>query len=223
MIAAIILAKSFSRRIKSKNIKKLNGQPILFYPVSILKKSKLFDKILLSSDGTKINSYFKNLDINPNSLRPKNLCRSNSTVLDVMEYEAKKIKKNYPKIKFILCTFATSIFFEKSHLQKAIKLIRQKKNFFVFTAKKIDNRVLKSFYLKNNKCKFLIKKNKDIDSKKLEKIYNDAGQFYLASVDNWILKKDIDEQNNILIEINNSIDIDNLKDWKKVKKIHEKN
>ena len=223
MIAAIILAKSFSRRIKSKNIKKLNGKPILFYPISILKKSKLFNKILLSSDGKKINSYSKHLKIDSNSLRPKNLCRSNSSVLDVMEYEAKKIKKNYPEIKFILCTFATSIFFKKSHIEKAIKLIRRKKNFFVFTAKKIDNRVLKSFYLKNNKCNFLIKKNKNIDSKKLEKIYNDAGQFYLASVDNWIIKKDIDEQNNILIEINNAIDIDNLKDWKKVKRIYEKN
>ena len=222
MIAAIILAKSFSRRIKSKNTKKLNGKPILFYPILSLKKSKFFNKIFISSDGKKINSYSKKLQIDTNLIRPKNLSSSTSTVLDVMQFEAKKIKENYPEIKFILCTFATSIFFKKYHLAKAIKSIKQKQNFFIFTVKKLDSRILKSFYIKNNKCNFLIKKNRNADSKKLEKIYNDVGQFYLTSVDNWILKKDIDRQKNKLIEINNAIDIDNSKDWKKVKKIYEK-
>ena len=223
MIAAIVLAKSFSRRIKSKNIKRLCGKPILFYPINTLKKTRHFKRILISTDEKKINNYSEKLKIDTNSLRLKSLCTTNSTVLDVMQYEAKKIKKNYAEIKYILCTFATSIFFRKSHLTKAIKLIKQKENFFVFTVKKLDSRVLKSFYFKNDKCIFLSKKNRSTDSKKLEHIYNDAGQFYLASVDNWIKKKDIDKQKNILIEINESIDIDNSKDWKKIKKIYEKN
>ena len=140
-----------------------------------------------------------------------------------MQYEAKKIRNNNPKIKSILCTFATSIFFEKKHLSKAVNLIKKKKDFFIFSVKKLDNRILKSFYLKNDRCNFLFKKNKNIDSKKLDKVFNDAGQFYLASVDNWILKKDIDSHKDILIEINNAIDIDDMNDWKKVKKIYEKN
>ena len=53
-ILAVIPARKGSRRIKNKNIKTIDGKPIIYYAIKILKKSKLFSKIIVSTDDTKI-------------------------------------------------------------------------------------------------------------------------------------------------------------------------
>ena len=51
---AIIPARSGSIRIKDKNIKKFHGKPLISYCLSEIKKSKMFDKIHISTDSNKI-------------------------------------------------------------------------------------------------------------------------------------------------------------------------
>ena len=51
---AIIPARSGSTRIKNKNIKKFHGKPLISYCLSEIKKSKMFDKIHISTDSNKI-------------------------------------------------------------------------------------------------------------------------------------------------------------------------
>ena len=54
MILAIIPARAESKRINNKNIKKFFGKPILSYSISQALKSKIFDKIIVSTDSDKI-------------------------------------------------------------------------------------------------------------------------------------------------------------------------
>ena len=49
-----IPARSGSTRLKNKNIKIINNKPLIKYTIDIVKKSKLFDKIVVSSDNLKI-------------------------------------------------------------------------------------------------------------------------------------------------------------------------
>ena len=51
---AIFPARYGSKRIKNKNIKLINHKPILKITFEIIKKSKLFDLIVLSSDSDRI-------------------------------------------------------------------------------------------------------------------------------------------------------------------------
>ena len=50
----IIPARSGSKRIKNKNIINFAGKPIIYWSILAAKKTKLFDKIVVSSDGYKI-------------------------------------------------------------------------------------------------------------------------------------------------------------------------
>ncbi len=50
---AIIPARSGSKGLKDKNIKALNGKPLLAYSIEAAKKSKLFDEIMVSTDSEK--------------------------------------------------------------------------------------------------------------------------------------------------------------------------
>ena len=51
MIVGIIPARKNSKRIKNKNIKLLNGKPLIEYTIIEAKKSKLLDKIIVSTDS----------------------------------------------------------------------------------------------------------------------------------------------------------------------------
>ena len=50
----IIPARGGSKRIKNKNIKKFKNKPIIFYTIDNAIKSKLFDKIHISTDSNLI-------------------------------------------------------------------------------------------------------------------------------------------------------------------------
>jgi len=48
---AVIPARSGSKGIKGKNIKLLNGKPLLVYTIEAAKKSEIFEEIFLSTDS----------------------------------------------------------------------------------------------------------------------------------------------------------------------------
>ena len=60
MNIAIIPARGGSKRIKLKNVKNFFGKPIIFYTIQTLKKTKLFNKIYVSTDNSKIAFVQKN-------------------------------------------------------------------------------------------------------------------------------------------------------------------
>ena len=53
-VVAIILARKNSKGLKNKNIKLLNGKPLIYHSIDILKKSRLINDIIVSSDSKKI-------------------------------------------------------------------------------------------------------------------------------------------------------------------------
>ena len=50
-IIALIPARSGSERVKNKNIKKLNGKPLISYSITLAKDAKIFDKIYVLTDS----------------------------------------------------------------------------------------------------------------------------------------------------------------------------
>ncbi len=73
MNIAIIPARSKSKRIKNKNIKLFFGKPIIFYSIDLALKSKIFDKVLVSTDSKKIKKIAEKYGAEVPFIRPKNL------------------------------------------------------------------------------------------------------------------------------------------------------
>ena len=59
MIVAIIPARGGSKRIKNKNIINISGKPMIHHTIQILKKTKIFDKIIVTTDLLKYRIYRK--------------------------------------------------------------------------------------------------------------------------------------------------------------------
>jgi CMP-N,N'-diacetyllegionaminic acid synthase len=93
-IIALIPARSGSERLKDKNIKDLNGKPLLYYSIKSALKSKIFDKIILSTDSTKYKSIAQKFGADVPFLRPKKFAKSNSPDFDWINFTLNKLKKN---------------------------------------------------------------------------------------------------------------------------------
>ena len=74
-IFAFIFARKNSKRVKNKNIRKINNIELINYTFNLAKKIKLIDKIFVSTDSKKIIDLAKKKKINY-ILRPKKLSKS---------------------------------------------------------------------------------------------------------------------------------------------------
>ena len=79
----IIPARSGSKRIKNKNFKKFKGKPIISYSILTALKSKIFSKIVISTDSRKYLKYLMKFNVNI-SLRSKKLSNDDATIESVM-------------------------------------------------------------------------------------------------------------------------------------------
>ena len=65
MIKSICIfpARGGSKRLKNKNIKNFLGKPIISYPIKAAKKSRLFSRIIVSTESKNIAAIAKNAEL----------------------------------------------------------------------------------------------------------------------------------------------------------------
>ena len=215
MSLAIIPARSGSIRIKNKNIKYFFGKPIIFYAIKLAKKTKLFSKIIVSTDSIKIKKISEKAGAEVLFLRPKKLSDHSTPIIDVISHAIKKLKKKGIRFKYTCCIFPVSPLLKKNMILKAKVLLEKKKLRYVFP-------VTKKTYSNNNPI--WIKKNWKISSKKGDsQKFFDAGQFYWGKSINWEKKKRIFSKNSGVLYFKNTklIDVNFDNDWKKLKLIYK--
>ena len=167
----IIPARSGSKGIKDKNIKKIKKLTLIEHAYVFAKKFKEFDEIIVSTDSKKYLKFLKKYDYKfTNFLRPKSLSRKNSTDLDVLSYELKRYE-NYFKKKFDYVAFfqPTSPIRKKSDIIKCIKIIKKKKPDALWTISKIDSKFnpMKQLIIRKNQLKYYSKNGHKFKSRQL--------------------------------------------------------
>ena len=89
---AIIPARSGSKGIKNKNIKKLNGKPLINCTIETCLKTKLINYVVVSSDSNNYLDIANKYKISQCILRPKKISGDNSTDLQVINHAIQSIK-----------------------------------------------------------------------------------------------------------------------------------
>ena len=94
MNIAIIPARGGSKRIKGKNIKFFLGKPIISYAIKCAKESKIFDKIIVSSDNKEIIKVANKFGAETPFVRPKNISKDTTSTIKVIKHAIKWLQKN---------------------------------------------------------------------------------------------------------------------------------
>jgi N-acylneuraminate cytidylyltransferase len=224
MKVAIIPARSGSKRIKNKNIKIFYNKPIIFYAIKAARDSKLFDKIIVSTDSKKIGLIAKKFGAEFSFIRPKNLSGDRVGTRKVIIHTMDWIEKKYCKPKFICCIYPTAALLRPSDLKESFQIIKSEKWNYIFSATKNSYPIERAFNLTDDKgVKMIKKKNFLKRSQDFKDSFHDAGQFYWGTYKGWREQEIIFEKNSsiYLIPFLRSHDIDNINDWKIVKELYK--
>ena len=182
-------------------------------------KSKLFDRVIVSTDSKKIAKIAKNYGAEIPFIRPKSLSDDFTNTLDVMEHAVKLIKKkNKVNLKAVCCIYATAPFMQKKDLIRAFKLFKLGKWISVFSATTYSFPVYRSFKkIKSGGLKMLYPNYFKKRSQDLSPVLHDAGQFYWAKPQGWINKKLAFNNRSTIVKLPSwrVQDIDTYDDWKR--------
>ena len=204
----ILCARGGSKGIKDKNLKLVDGKPLIYYPIKAAQKSGVIDKIIISTDSKKIALVAEKLGAEVPFIRPKQLSGDLATTEDTLKYSLNKYEK-ITNQKFDICVFltATDIFRKVSWIRKAISILKSDSKLdSVFCGHKTH----KNFWeLKNNKWIRIKPWMKYYSSRQVRRhiVREDTGIACASRADLWRKGKRIG--NNVKI-VTNSISFTNI-------------
>lgn len=223
MTICIIPARSGSKRLKHKNIKKFHGKPIISYAIKTAQSSGLFSKIIVSTDSKKISNIAKKYGAEVPFLRSKKLSDDFTSTAEVLIDCINKISSK--KTDYHFCLYPTAALISKEDLIKAYKKIKKRKASMLIAITDFETSPYRALKLSNSKINFYFKKYAKYRTQDIPKLYRDSGSFYIFKTTSFL--KDKGKLNNkssyYHLDRNKAVDIDNIKDFKLAEMMFKKN
>jgi CMP-N,N'-diacetyllegionaminic acid synthase len=210
---AIIPARGGSKRLKNKNILKLNNKPLIAYSIEAALASKYIDEVVVTSDNETILEIATSYGTKTIK-RPNELATDSSATIDTILHTL----EIYNSFDTIIVLQPTSPLRTSNHIDEAIEEFINKKANGVISVCKTEHSPLWSNTLeKNNKMdNFLSKELLNLRSQDLPEYFRLNGAIYIAKKDKIIEQKTFFIDSNIYAYImpqEVSIDIDTHLDF----------
>ena len=211
MNIAIIPARAGSKRIKNKNIKKFISDPMIGLTIKKLKFTKLFSKIVVTSDSDKILNIARSYGADVLIKRSNDLSDDHTPTVPVILDAIDKLD-NELSFDNVCCVYPCNPFLDKKDLNKALRLLVKFRNYFIFPVCKYSHPIQRALFInKNNEVELENKRYLKIRTQDLSSFFYDAGQFYLAKKEIW--KKKQKKNKGVIIPSWRCHDIDTIEDW----------
>ena len=222
MKIAIIPARGGSKRIPRKNIKDFFGKPLIAYSIQAAKETKLFDKIIVSTDDEEIASIAEGYGAQTLK-RPKELADDFTPTIPVIAHAIKATCKDLDEIEAVCCIYATAPFVQTEYIKKAYEKLLTCKSDYCFSATSFAFPIQRAIKLKNESVEMFYPEHFNTRSQDLEEAYHDAGQFYWGTPKAWCEGKPIFSTNSTVTIMPRYLvqDIDTLEDWKRAELMYK--
>jgi CMP-N,N'-diacetyllegionaminic acid synthase len=103
-VVALIPARSGSERVRDKNIRPLAGHPLLAYAIATARRSGIFDRIVCSTDSTKIAEVAQRYGADVPFLRPTELATSTSPDIEWIKHALGHLEDHYDLFAIVRAT-----------------------------------------------------------------------------------------------------------------------
>lgn len=220
---AIIPARGGSKRIPRKNIKNFHGKPLIAYSIEVALKSKLFSKVVVSTDDEEIAKIAKKYGATTPFIRPKELSDDFTGTGEVVNHAINFLKNSGEKIDFVCTIYATAPFLQEKYLIDGFEKLKNSNARNAFSCTSMPYPIQRTFKItKDSRCEMFWPENFYKRSQDLEEAYQDAGQFYWTNL-NINSKEIIFSKDSIPIVLPRYLvqDIDTLEDWIRAEFMYE--
>lgn len=223
-IIAIIPARGGSKGIPYKNIKLLNGKPLIYYTINEAQKSKYIQRLFVSTEDDTIAEVAKRYGAEVIT-RPIELAQDDTPSLPVYQQVIKHLEKTgiiYPDIVVVLQP--TSPLRIVTDIDSAIDMFLKSKCDSVVSVCKVEYPIEWMYRLQNDRPEPLLESlNRTIRKNDAIKVYRLNGAVYVATRDtimnqNTVMGKDTRVY---IMPLQRSVDIDTEFDFKLAEELFE--
>ncbi|MBW4360336.1 acylneuraminate cytidylyltransferase family protein [Flavobacterium taihuense] len=211
----IIPARGGSKGVLNKNIKSLNGKPLIYYSIEAALEISDSADICVSTDSLEIKKIVEDSGLKVPFLRPSEIATDSATTEDVLLHAINFYKENGADYDYVVYLQPTSPLRNGSHIREALKLIEPTIELIV-SVKETDANPYYVLFEENKEG--LLKKTKEgIYTRRQDcpVVYELNGAIYIIKVDK-LLEKGYQKLNmtKYVMPKEASIDIDDIVDFK---------
>ena len=213
---AIITARGGSKRIPQKNIKEFCGKPIIAYSIEAAINSGIFDEVMVSTDSMEIAKIAIKYGAKVPFMRSEANSSDYATTSDVLAEVIDEYIKRGREFDYMACLYPTAPFITPEKLKNAMEMLIEQDGLMAMPVVQFSYPPQRGYIIENDKLNMKYMENAEKRSQDFEKIYHDAGQFYLVQMkgywdNNGRIYRGITP---IIVDEMEVQDIDNETDWK---------
>jgi CMP-N,N'-diacetyllegionaminic acid synthase len=223
-ILGIIPARGGSKGVPGKNIKKLNGKPLIQYTSDVALASDKISKLIVSSDDEEIIEVSKELGIEVPFKRPKDLGLDKTPTLPVIIHALEYFKSLGEEFDAVCLLQATSPFRTVEFLEAAIQKFIKKGTDSLISVQKVPHEYNPHWVFQPNENGLLeiaTGENEIISRRQdLPDTFHRDGSIYITKYDVLLNKNSLFGNSISYIETPKEyyVNIDTMEDWHKAEK-----
>lgn len=216
MKVAVIPARGGSKRIPRKNIKFFFGKPMIAWSIETAIASKLFDRIIVSTDDPEIAEVARNYGAEVPFLRPDDLSNDYAGTTEVIAHATQWLIDQGLSISAVCCIYATAPFVQVQDLIRGLQVLESGFWSYTFSATDFAAPIFRAFMESSEGgIEMFFPEHFLTRSQDLPRALHDAGQFYWGQPSAWLEGKRIFDRHSLPIIIPRwrVQDIDSEEDW----------
>lgn len=210
-ILALLLARGGSKGVPGKNLKLLDGKPLIYFTIKAIQDSNVFDRFVLSTDSQQIADVAQSYGVEVPFLRPEELAQDDSHAADAIVHALKWIEKNDKQYDYVQYIFPTSPFRTAEDICNGIDVLFEKDADMVISVCQTSHPLCWANELpEGHSLKGFIKPEFQKNRQELAISYRINGSIYVGKWDIFYEKKDYYAQNTFayIMPSDHSVDID---------------
>lgn len=223
----LITARGGSKGVVNKNIKELNGIPLIGYAINVAKKCKYIDRVIVTTESEAIKKISLEYGAEVPFLRPKEIATDTSKQEDAVIHALKWCKDNNFEPKYICLLEPTAPFRKLENLNKGFEvLFSDKKIKGVFSLIEALSNPIKCNQIRSDGSMkdWVPKKYKLANRQEIPKYFQLSPAVIISETNEFLKSKTFlhDNVKSIIIDSIEGLDIDNPFDFFVAEKLMEK-
>ena len=213
---AIIPARGGSKRIPRKNIKPFFGKPVIAYAIELALKSKLFDRVIVSTDDQEIADIAICYGAEVPFMRSTKNATDTASTFDVLKEVLEWYRLRGEEYQIGCCIYPVSPLIKLQSLKGSLLKLVSGDYDSVIPIAPFSHPIQRAMLI-NKKGEIAINNYEDFkkNTQDLEVFYHDTGQFYWFDTKKCLIKNKLLDNNSASYVLDNDEyqDVDNLEDW----------
>jgi len=223
MNLCVIPARGGSKRIPRKNIKPFAGKPMIAYAIKAAKESRLFSRIIVSTDDPEVSEISQRYGAEVPFLRPAELADDHTPTVPVIAHAIRTLGLGGQTFGHVCCIYPCAPFLKGKDLVLALQLLKQGAAEYALSVVEYPSPIQRALQMDTGGRirprfpEFELTRTQD-----LEATYHDAGQFYWGTSEAWQKNPRVHSSAvGWVIPRQRAVDIDDEKDWELAERLRQ--